>query len=311
MSRPWRYREPLESWPTDSSIRDTIAGIFPEEMRKNGGLALKECVRQLWEAASDRAHDEGWSEGFRDGMEYWKGVVAAERSEASPSSATPSRSFSSTGSQTSTVVAASPIPPSPRCLSTATQTDTAALDPQLDWVKDTQTIPTQFPSFPFASLTGVSAVLRMIPPPSTHDSSSSCIDHPSPSAPSVPYDASATYVEPPSTPTSNIPRRDFSALRSETSHPFKSLQRRHRRSSRTPRSRRSMHRAHRQTIVLHIYDSHSKNPDPTAHERPPTVPPSFPCPPPTASGGALDWDRDPRLRDLGRALTALGWVPPV
>ncbi|KAJ7114608.1 hypothetical protein C8R43DRAFT_1156719 [Mycena crocata] len=243
-------------------------------------------------------------------VEYWKGVVAAEHSEASPSSATPSRSFSSTGSQTSTVVAASPIPPSPHYLSTATQTDTAALDPQLDWVKDTQTIPTQFPSFPFASLTGVSAVLRTIPPPSTHDSSSSCINHPSPSTPSVPCDASATCAEPPSTATSNIPRHDFSALRSETSHLFKSLQCRHRHSSRTPHSRRSMHRAHRKTIVLHIYDSHSKNPDPTAHERPPAVPPSFPCPPPTASDGALDWDCDPRLRDLGRALTALGWVPP-
>ncbi|KAJ7900653.1 hypothetical protein B0H14DRAFT_2671366 [Mycena olivaceomarginata] len=66
--------------------------------------------------------------------------------------------------------------------------------------------------------------------------------------------------------------RDFSGLRSGVSQPFSSLQRRHRRTPRTlPRSQSNQNSCFR--------------------------------PPP-----AVDWDRDPRLRDLSRALTALGWM---
>ncbi|KAK7029989.1 hypothetical protein R3P38DRAFT_2932748 [Favolaschia claudopus] len=104
--------------------------------------------------------------------------------------------------------------------------------------------------------------------------------------------------------------RDFSDLRSSDGSPFSSLRRRHRRfhcprrpSSRVPRP------SPPQTFVLNIYstsktaraDSRDRRPSPAA----PRTPSSTSVDPPS-----LAWDHDPRLRDLSRALTALGWVRP-
>ncbi|KAF8144620.1 hypothetical protein K438DRAFT_1873451, partial [Mycena galopus ATCC 62051] len=78
--------------------------------------------------------------------------------------------------------------------------------------------------------------------------------------------------------------RDFSGLRSGTSRPFASLQRQHKRGPR-------------------VSLPHSLFPPfiPTPSSRSST----------TFDGNPhLDWGRDPRLRDLGYALTALGWVRP-
>ncbi|KAJ7158274.1 hypothetical protein C8R43DRAFT_948582 [Mycena crocata] len=325
-----------------------IARAVPEEARREGGEVYKVCLREVWDMALRigincrddtiaRARQEGFEEGKAAGLESGAAnATIAAAWEASNTAAllenrhkreleeeriwgydvgwTLARDFERSNEARTSFDNPSPIPPSPRCLSSiATQTDMPALGPPLNWVKDTQPIPAQFPSFPFASLAGGSTVLRTFSPSPARDPSPCYVVHSSSSAPSLQRDASATCPEPPSTPPSNIPLRDFSALRSETSHPFKSLQRRHCRSSRTTRPRqstRTMHQAHHKMIVLHIYDSRSEKPDPVAYDQPPAVPPSFPCPPPSATHNTLDWDRDPRLRELSRALTALGWVPP-
>ncbi|KAJ7937751.1 hypothetical protein B0H13DRAFT_2261420 [Mycena leptocephala] len=91
-----------------------------------------------------------------------------------------------------------------------------------------------------------------------------------------------------------LPPRDFSALRSEasTSTPFSTL-------------RYRAHRRQRFTRASHFPASRS-----SFHRRPAT------CNPPSRSSASklvfattstLDWDCDPRLSDLNRALRSLGW----
>ncbi|KAJ7201384.1 hypothetical protein GGX14DRAFT_656686 [Mycena pura] len=116
---------------------------------------------------------------------------------------------------------------------------------------------------------------------------------------------------PPSTP------RDFSALTTGSPKPFASLQRRRRRSPRPvtssslqnqspqkfsvrrPQKKSAIHAAPRRT--------------PPSYSHPPSsipfrAPASFPLSDRPAPQFPLDWDQDPRLRDLGQALIALGWA---
>ncbi|KAJ7814804.1 hypothetical protein B0H13DRAFT_2683963 [Mycena leptocephala] len=100
----------------------------------------------------------------------------------------------------------------------------------------------------------------------------------------------------PSTPPSP---RDYSALSSGSAKPFASLQRRRRRSPRAPLSWTPSHSIHQRTKYhypqknTHSYSMFFSPVHSTSIHQVPT---------------RLDWDRDPRLRDLSRALTALGWV---
>jgi hypothetical protein len=99
----------------------------------------------------------------------------------------------------------------------------------------------------------------------------------------------------PTSPTfSQHPPRDLSCLRSTATHPFSSLRRR--RTGSHPKNQRNV--PQRQRGYWH---SHSFEPLPTLHHarRPHT---SFRTP------ISLDWDQDPRLVDLSKALQALGWV---
>ncbi|KAJ6613473.1 hypothetical protein B0H10DRAFT_2436474 [Mycena sp. CBHHK59/15] len=116
---------------------------------------------------------------------------------------------------------------------------------------------------------------------------------------------------PPSTP------RDFSALVKGSPQPFASLQQRRRRSPRPPTS---------SSLQNHSPQMHSiRRPQKksTIHAAPRRSTPSYSYPPPSIAFRTptsfppsdkpvpqfpLDWDRDPRLRDLSQALTALGWI---
>ncbi|KAJ7825646.1 hypothetical protein B0H14DRAFT_3145253 [Mycena olivaceomarginata] len=99
----------------------------------------------------------------------------------------------------------------------------------------------------------------------------------------------STFTPPPAS-------RDFSALRSDsnTTKPFASLQFRARRKHRpacTPRTSPFRTPSHRRppAPVHHLTDA------------------SFAPKPTRVSLSALDWDRDPRLSDLNRALHSMGW----
>ncbi|KAJ7192385.1 hypothetical protein B0H12DRAFT_1246166 [Mycena haematopus] len=149
---------------------------------------------------------------------------------------------------------------------------------------------------------------------------------PCPVPPSTPCPHSpSTHTDPndlmelPFHPRSSSPcpaSHDLSSLCTGTSQLFASLQRCRRRSSCTPRSRfsSSWEPGRPQTIVLQIYDSTAKIPHTHYRDGPSSFSTSqfTPMSPPTQKQPSLslDWDRDPRLCDLGRALTALGWVRP-
>jgi len=113
-------------------------------------------------------------------------------------------------------------------------------------------------------------------------------------------------------PISSVPRqrvpRDFSGLRSSQPNPFGSLQRR------SKQSRAQVASRLRRNIPV-SRSSHS------CYQPPPMCPPPlflkpwiFPqaskSVPLVHSPSVLDWDQDPRLSDLSRALKALGWIRP-
>jgi hypothetical protein len=116
-------------------------------------------------------------------------------------------------------------------------------------------------------------------------------------------DAASLPISSPPILPSNPPPRDLSILRSSSPNPFSSLQRR----KNHPRTRR-----HRE----HFSNSHQEN----FHRR--FSPPRFSSTPfslnriyprrnPRFSpSSTLNWDSDPRLFELSRALKALGWVCP-
>jgi len=114
-------------------------------------------------------------------------------------------------------------------------------------------------------------------------------------------------------PISSVSRqripRDFSSLRSSRPNPFGSLQRR------SKQSRAQIASRLRQNVpALQSLSSH--------YRPPPMCPPSsflkpqIPChalknaPLVSSCISVLDWDQDPRLSDLSRALKALGWIRP-
>ncbi|KAJ7698153.1 hypothetical protein B0H14DRAFT_3655014, partial [Mycena olivaceomarginata] len=101
--------------------------------------------------------------------------------------------------------------------------------------------------------------------------------------------------------------RDISVLCTGTSRPFASLQRRHRRSPRAPSSWMQSCSSPRQHTKSGVYYHYPQKHTPCSYPSFRFAAPSNSVPPgqvPTS----LDWDHDPRLRDLSRALTALGWV---
>ncbi|KAJ7929662.1 hypothetical protein B0H13DRAFT_2310298 [Mycena leptocephala] len=112
-------------------------------------------------------------------------------------------------------------------------------------------------------------------------------------------DAEALPISCPHPPLTPPSPRDFSVLSSGSAKPFASLQRRRRRSPRTPlpwtpspsiRQRTKYRYPQKNT---HSYPTFFSPVHSTSIHQVPTQ---------------LDWDRDPRLCDLSRALTALGWV---
>ncbi|KAF7366285.1 hypothetical protein MSAN_00884700 [Mycena sanguinolenta] len=112
-------------------------------------------------------------------------------------------------------------------------------------------------------------------------------------------------------PLSPLLPRDFSALSTGTRQPFASLQRRRRRSPRTP----SAWSQPRPILCRHPKSSGYRGYHCYPPEQYPAFPSIFPLhrtiellPSRTHPPMQLDWDHDPRLRDLSRALAALGWT---
>jgi hypothetical protein len=150
-------------------------------------------------------------------------------------------------------------------------------------------------------------------PQSTPVHPSSPQPHPKRAVPTLPTrfdwaeDAESLPIPPPTPPA---PPRDLSGLRSNLLGPFRSLRRRARR--RTP------------PFILQrrefFYSVPPPQPQPFITRRHPSgigpgrpvviVPYGVTPAPPAPPALVLNWDQDPRLADLSRALRALGWTPP-
>lgn len=249
--------------------------LVSADARKEGGPRLQERLRNIFELAC------------RIGHQYGEKEIACVRKEAYEAGLKDGRRVAQASEQKASALKPIPFPP-PRSLSTiAIQTDPFTLLPPRPppvTTTATQTDPFLPPS----------------PPPLHHDSLATQTD---PSGVPSPHPVPLSV----SPPSSAYSPRDFSDLSSGTSHPFASLQRRHRRSPRTPCSRSppTPRTPRRQTtIILKISDSTSSLTKDL--DNPPALVPQLD----TRSSPSLEWHCDPRLRDLSRALTALGWVRP-
>ncbi|KAJ6479261.1 hypothetical protein C8R47DRAFT_1137605 [Mycena vitilis] len=100
-------------------------------------------------------------------------------------------------------------------------------------------------------------------------------------------------------------RRDLTSLQTGIPRPFGTLQRR------LARSRRHLRHAQKKLVPVPIHDPTSQQPPFRASDSKPTIPtPDIISTHRRVRGPrrVLDWDRDPLLSDLGRALGALGWI---
>jgi hypothetical protein len=113
-----------------------------------------------------------------------------------------------------------------------------------------------------------------------------------------------------SLPTAPTQPRDFSDLRTGRSQPFGMLRRRTRRRRRIPPqvflSRNSFHSPLPSSQLL----TTRRYPLGSGPGRPVITIPVRTLPTPVPHVPKLNWDCDPRLADLSRALQALGWTPP-
>ncbi|KAJ7277777.1 hypothetical protein C8J57DRAFT_1579340 [Mycena rebaudengoi] len=118
----------------------------------------------------------------------------------------------------------------------------------------------------------------------------------------------------PSTPSPAPPSCDFSALSTGNPNPFSSLQCQLTCSSHPHFRSCRRHSSQSKKLDTKVYFIQST--PPTSYCSAPHLPPSSTHLPPPSSTHfmsvniptQLDWDHDPHLRDLGRALMALGWV---
>ncbi|KAJ7766569.1 hypothetical protein DFH07DRAFT_809424 [Mycena maculata] len=240
------------------------------EWMDEGGL--KESITRLWETAA--------AVGFRQGKEEAKATAERERNVVTRQMEQERVWGFDVGwklccelqqlpaSQASLVTS----PPSPCSVSVAaTQTDAVAVTP---------------------------VVIVATPTPAA------AIPAPTPAPLDWAEDAATLPIVPlHSAPSPSTPR-DFSALRTGSPQPFASLQRRRRRSPRPPTSQQH-HSNCRPRKPRVPYAANRRTPPSSIHVPAPT---SFPPSDKPATKFPLDWDQDPRLRDLGQALAALGWV---
>jgi hypothetical protein len=270
----------------DPRIERILLQTVPWDARQKGGSLLQECLRDLWEKAVNigfnygeenlaRVREEGFCEGkiagFTEGVESERSKTALEFTEAAECREKALEAERVWGYDVGWKLCSELQASTQKASTNSSTTPSRSL-----CVAATQTDPVAVPLLDWAEDAGV---LPIFPPPIHHAS-----------LPSFP--------------------RDFSALSTGTTKPFASLQRRRRRSPRVHVTTQSHSyrpiSTRRQNIT-----GYSVTPQHRQHSRR-SPPPIFSISSSTIPSGQLpaqlDWDCDPRLRDLGRALAALGWV---
>lgn len=247
---------------------------FKEGQDRGYEMGESACAHKEYDKETEYAHKEynrGYDEGFDEGL------YIGMRKPILTTSAVQT-DFEPTALTTS-----------------ATQTDSlAALPAPTDLILEPTTdsapaIPTHIPPNP------------PIDPPENIPSKSSATNAASPQ-----LDWAEDVVVSPPMFKKSPPPRDLSILRSSISPPFSSLQRRKKRSSACgSQQKRPNHwrnfPAPEFTPKTPQCRSHAQT-----HQAKPATPPAV-----LAANDTLNWDIDPRLADLSRALTALGWIRKV
>ncbi|KAJ7017177.1 hypothetical protein C8F04DRAFT_1086607 [Mycena alexandri] len=266
----------------DSEIARLLLQTVPWDARKKGGRILQDCLQNLWEKASGigeenlaRAREEGFSEGKKAG--FREGVASASQ-----------------------------------------QAVTAFFETRLEKTLEAERVWGYDVGWKLCSeqLQSRASQASPIAPPRASPRSLSVAATQTdnlgitPTAPALldwAEDAASLPICPPHSATSPSPPRDFSALHTGSLQPFASLQHRRRRSPRPAtilqRTPRHSIRRPQQKSSAHVPSTRQTSP---SYSHPP---PSIRFPAATSNGPAvLNWDQDPRLRDLGQALRTLGWV---
>jgi len=335
---PLPYPAPTSSPSTYTPITDTVS------IERLVGLARDSphdsALGIVWQRALEEGKKIGYSEGAKlfEGVDISEGMrAAAERGyergieegrtwEKCAWGAASHSNICITVARPPRGVAIQMDDPPPRLTSTAaTQANTP---PPLVATAAVQVNTPQPP--PPLYVTVQTDVLRTIPF-GTRDASSQTTSQPSPipdpvhSLPPTPLNWADDVTSLPisSLPISTLPiptppilsnrlaPRDLSVLRSTKRNPFGSLQRRSKQFRAWVSSRfhqnipsRSLHSCYRPP-PLH---------PPSLFPKPRVLPQASKNEPfvflPSSLTSALDWDQDPRLSDLSRALKALGWIRP-
>ncbi|KAJ6470561.1 hypothetical protein C8R47DRAFT_1200387 [Mycena vitilis] len=307
--------------PHDPKIERILLQTVPWTARKEGGNLLQDCLRDLWEKAVSigfnygeenlaRAREEGFAEGreagLKEGIERERRKSQEAEAVALPAIASEKRAVLSKEDE---LIAG---------LCSAVRGAKA-----LEWLDDgkglEEAISTLWETAADVGFQRGRSEASPIPsclPPRRSVVAATQTDEVAAAAPTAPAlprldwaeDAAALPVVPPHSASPPATPRDFSALCTGSPQPFASLQRRRRRPPTSTFQNHSVHRDFirrpRQKNIIH-YPAGRRAPLPYSH-RPPSIP--FPTPTSLSPSDALDWDQDPRLRDLGQALTALGWV---
>ena len=276
----------------------------------------------VWQRAFEEGKKIGYSEGAKlfEGVDISEGMrTAAERGYergVEAGRAWEKRAWGAAGHSSTCITVARP----PRGV--AVQTDD--LPPRLTSTVATQadtptplvtTAAVQVDTPPLLHVTVQNDILRTTPF-GIQDASSQTSRHPSP----IP---NPIHIIPPQPSTSlnwaddtaslpilstRPPPRDLSALRSTKRNPFGSLQRRSKQSRAQVASR--LHQKFPFSQPLHSrYRLPPLHPSPLS-PKPRILPKASKNEPLVHSPSVLDWDQDPRLSDLSRALKALGWIRP-
>ncbi|KAJ7263578.1 hypothetical protein B0H12DRAFT_1068914 [Mycena haematopus] len=258
--------------PKDPRIERILLQTVPWEARQKGGSLLQDCLRDLWESAVNIGFnygDENLARAREEGFREGKEVGFREGVESRSESEIPEASK-------------------------AAVLHEQALEVERVWGYDI--------GWKLGCELHQSRASPPTPTPAPLDWAEDAAG-----LPTLPLQAES----PPST------LRDFSALFTGSLQPFASLQRRRRRSPRPATSSSPQNHSMQKQYVRRpqkrstIRAAPRRTPPSYSHP-PPSIsfrtPTSFPPSDKPAAQFPLDWDQDPRLRDLSQALAALGWV---
>ncbi|KAJ7889366.1 hypothetical protein B0H14DRAFT_3429676 [Mycena olivaceomarginata] len=291
---PSHHHSLSSPWPDDSKGGSLILSIVPDDIRAIGGVKLKNCLRTLFETAVML--------GFRYGEDYdgcrkatwldlnipgWKARAEARREEELEQERVWGFDVGwRLATEECTLKASKPHVPTPSLPSLCSVSSVA-----------TQTIP-----LPLLKRTRPASPIHPVSEDDEDDTDADVWDE-------APEPAPDKNHSPPA-PSPSTFARDFSDLRTGSSRPFASFA-----AAAQARTSPSLLSLAFDAYLSHSSDNYLDSTPKITRTRYPKPPfstsSSSYTPAPTRAGNpSLDWGHDPRLRDLSRALTALGWVRP-